>query len=170
MTEKTWWQELNTPDANPRDWYAELADKSHMTEKTWWQELNTPDANPRDWYAELTNQCGHALLGLSAAALIMCAWFALDGEMPYRSAVAALVLGAYLAVEKYVQGWRPGDSWFDTLMVACGVAASTCPWREMAIDGWAVQVSMRVDTMLMIIAFFAAALFLRVRRRYIASR
>ena len=136
----------------------------------WWTDLNTSDNFASDWYGELTNQCGHALLGIIASVLILSTWHLFAGEMPARWAVVLAVLLPYIAVEVYAQGWRAGDSWFDTFAVGLGVAASVCPWRELSVSGPSVTVSLHVPTLLGIVLLFCAALFLRVRRRYIASR
>ena len=136
----------------------------------WWHELNRPEANPHDWYGELTNQSGHALLGIVASVAILAGWYLVAGEMPARWVVVLLVMLPYLAVEVYIQGWRPGDSWFDAFMVGCGVAAALCPWREIEPSGATVTIALHVPTLAGIVGLFCAALFLRVRRRYLASQ
>lgn len=72
----------------------------------------TPDDFLDDWYAWLTNQCGHIVLGLAVAAVMLpIGW--------WTPVVAALVYWVF--VEFYGQGMRLwADSLADTLFVMAG--------------------------------------------------
>lgn len=133
-----------------------------------WRDLNTPDAFRRDWYGELTNQCGHTLLGALAAVLLCVVWRVAHGEMPYIGAVLFVVLVPYLAVEITVQGWKSGDSWFDSLMVALG-AAVVLPFREVGVDGHLTILALDHRSFLSLFALWAVLLGARVARRYVAN-
>lgn len=132
-----------------------------------WHDLNTPDDFRDDWYGELTNQCGHTLLGVVVALLIVCAWREVTGEMPVRSwAFVAVFVPYAVGIEWLRQAWRAGDSWFDALMVAVGASAVLLPWREVyAVEGGTV-VYLQHRYMLGIVAVWAVMLSLRVARRY----
>ncbi len=128
------------------------------------RELLTPNAFRDDWYGEATNQMAHALLGAIAATILCIGWNAVSGEMPYRW-VGILILIAFYAAIELAQGWKSGDSWFDTLMWTCGVVSVFVPYEELQ-PGWpAVTVNVHMGWMLGIIGFFSAALFLRVLKR-----
>lgn len=137
---------------------------------TWWHDLNTPDAYRDDWYGELVNQCGHTLLGCVSAVTVCMVFFAFAGEMPYRTAVVALCIGAYLAVELFAQGWRAGDAWFDSLMFSAGVGGAVLPFREASVHGWTATLQFDPRLWAAIAGPWSVMLFLRVRRRYIASQ
>jgi len=137
-----------------------------------WNELNTPSDFMRSWYGWATNQAGHTLvIGMVFPVVIFLAWFFVTGTMPYRWIVAAGIVGPYLCVEHFVQGWTRRDSMTDAWFVALGAAAATQPWLMTGTDG-VRYVDLRLDTWWMagIVFVWLASLFLGVRRRYIASR
>lgn len=137
---------------------------------TWWHDLNAPDAYRGDWYGELTNQISHTALGSLSAILWCMVAFALTGEMPVRSVVFLGIAGVYLAVEILVQRWAAGDSWFDAAMVCGGACMALLPFREAGIEGHLVILSFDPIVWAAIAGLWSVALFLRVSRRYLASR
>ena len=135
----------------------------------WWFDLNTPDDFAGNWYGELTNQMGHTLLGLVCMASACIAWREVFGEMPVRSwAFGAVFLTYAVLVEWMLQRWKPGDSWFDSVMFGFG-AAVVLPFREIEVSGDVTAVALDHRYLLGIIAAWAVLLFFRVRRRYLAS-
>jgi len=134
-----------------------------------WRDLNTPDNFARDWYGELTNQLAHTLLGVVLAVGVCAVWQVVAGELPYRAWVFLSLFAGYLGVEMWVQGWSPGDSWFDAIMFSLGVAGAIMPFEETAISGRFVVVTFDPLIWLAIALVWSALLFARVMRRYIAS-
>lgn len=134
-----------------------------------WQELNSPDSFDTDWYGESTNQYSHTLLGCICAGLWCVISFALTGEMPVREVVFSGIAISYLSIELFVQKWKHGDSWFDSLMVCCGAAAVLLPFREAAIDDGIIILSFHPGSWAAVFSLWSIALTLRVRRRYLAS-
>lgn len=134
-----------------------------------WRELNTPENFVRDWYGELTNQFAHTLLGVVLAVGVCSIWQLVAGELPYRTWVFLGLFAGYLSVEILVQGWTPGDSWFDAIMFSLGVAGAIMPFQEAAISGRLVMVTFGPLIWIAIAGVWSAILFARVARRYIAS-
>lgn len=135
----------------------------------WWYDLNTPDDYRADWYGELTNQLSHTFLGVMVA-LVWCvsAW-AITGAMPIRSWVILGIGIGYLGVEILVQRWRAGDSWFDSAMVMSGAAGVLLPLQETGVSGRVIHLDFDPAMWLAVALPWAAALLVRVNRRYSAS-
>ena len=133
-----------------------------------WKTLNTANNFARDWYGELTNQCSHVLLGMLASFLIVAGFMFAFDDAPYRGLVFLFVLLAYaLVIEYRVQGWRAGDSWFDTSMVGFGAAAVLLPFEAKALSWPMLDLQMNVHLLLWIATAWAIMLGARVGKRYV---
>lgn len=132
---------------------------------SWWKFLNTPSSFKDDWYGELTNQCGHTLLGVLAPVLLCNLWFFIFGGMPIRTWVFVIPLTAYVSVELFIQGWRPGDTWFDIWMFGLGAAGAMLPLQEIEFSDSGVTLSYDPKVHTTIFVVWAVTLFFRVRER-----
>lgn len=131
-----------------------------------WDVLVAPDDFARDPYGELTNQLGHTMLGLLSSLLIICAYREIAGEMPYRVVVFGTVSGVYaVLIEAKIQGWKPGDSWFDWLMVSLGSAGVLFPLKEAGIHGNLTLLTFNHSILAWIFCVWAVALGFRVGKR-----
>lgn len=118
------------------------------------------------WYGEGGNQASHILIGVVSTILFINAWFLVSGEMPVRSwAFTMLFLGYAVIIEAMVQRWRPGDSWFDSVMFGLGCMGALVPFVEIEPMGLTVAVEYRPLWMTAIIATAAALLGARVWTR-----
>lgn len=130
-----------------------------------WRDLMTPNAFKGDWYGELTNQLSHTLAGVLATCICCMVWYAAAGEMPVRALVfMACFLPYPLLIEWAAQGWRKGDSWFDSLMYGCGVLGPLVALRDVSTSGPPVIIP-QPGPFLALVAFWAVMLGARVWRR-----
>lgn len=140
-----------------------------MTLRSLFSDLATAEAYDEP-YIEGANQLSHTLLGLVAAVVAALAWRVVAGDMPERIPLLLALVAAYAVLwETAVQGWRPGDSWFDTAMFASGAAGVLLPFREVEVTDGGTLLALDHWTLLGIVtawlACFLARLAPRVFRR-----
>lgn len=132
-----------------------------------WDELNTPSDFNTDWYGELTNQMSHTALGALVALVFVSIYGVLFQDMPYRGVTLAAIFIGYGAVIEYkVQGWLKGDSWFDCTMVTFGAAMLLMPLSYFQTLDSVILLSFNPRVILLLVAGWAALLFVRVLKRY----
>ena len=136
---------------------------------SFFRDLMTPSRFYADPEGEAGNQCAHALLfGVVVALLVCAAWVASGNGLPYRWAIICAALGPYVVVE-VIQAARHGvsnwDSVFDAMFVAHGVAGVVLPCREVAFDGWQIDVRVNFAVLALVILSFLALLLARVAMR-----
>lgn len=118
------------------------------------------------WYGSALNQIGHGWLGIVLSALLSGACAVLFGELPHKAAVMGGLIGAYLCMEIFIQGWRAGDSWFDSAKFALGVSLTQLPFQETGIP---LRVDVNPVVLISILALSIALLALRSLKRYDAK-
>lgn len=130
-----------------------------------WRDLMTPDAFKNSWYGALTNQGMHTFIGALASGLFCMLWYAATEELPVRALVfMACFLPYPLLIEWAAQGWRKGDSWFDSLMYGCGVLGPLVALRDVSTSGPPVIIP-QPGPFLALVAVWAAVLGNHVWRR-----
>lgn len=131
-----------------------------------WRETNTPDQFRSDPYGGLLNQWGHYSLGVAGYVMFCAAFYAIQGEMPYRAMAAFSVLTFYVVViEAVVQGWRGRDSFEDSLFVAMGVSTIALSLQVVEEFGWKTVVLIDVGYLAVsILCALAACVLYGIRR------
>lgn len=128
-------------------------------------ELMTSDDFRDKAYGELTNQCGHTLIGAIVAGVFCMVFFVVAGEMPHRAIVFAVCFLPYPIVIEWIgQGWRAGDSWFDSAMFGLGILGAVTPFQEITTNG-VRHMEPRPDLFLSVCVIWAVLLSARVWKR-----
>lgn len=116
------------------------------------------------------NQGAKTHFGVVAATLIVCLWVIWFGEAPSRVAVVLGLVVVYATFwEAGVQGWRPGDSWFDTAMFGAG-AAFILPFSEVSVQGGIVNLNLSPVAFLAVLGVWAVAYTARLLPRILGRR
>jgi hypothetical protein len=101
-----------------------------------WQEANRPDSFMGRSYDLFVNCFLHAAIGVFLAAQISLGWSLITGEMPARLAVLFLiVVGYFVFIEWFRQGYKGWDSVADAIYVAIGALVTLYTFKEVRVCG-----------------------------------
>lgn len=140
-----------------------------MSLRSFLSDLATAEAYDAP-YIEGANQLAHTLLGVFSAVLVALVWRVFAGEMPDKLALLAWLVVAYAFVwEACVQGWRAGDSWFDSAMFAAGAAGVLLPFREVQVVDGATLLALDHWVLLGIVTAWAACFLARLAPRVLGN-
>ena len=119
--------------------------------------LSEPSAFVNDWYGWLTNQVSHIGLGVFLTFAVCVLYWLMWSEMPYKTAVYAVIFFGYVAFEVFYQGWRSFDTIEDTVFtVGYGAASILSAFSEVTVGDPKVG----VDVLILLPFFIVACIHL----------
>jgi hypothetical protein len=131
-------------------------------------ELSRADAYPSDWYGYARNQLSHFALGITTAAMLAQAHFAVFDEFAKKGALWAVIAFGYAAFEILRQGWNGRDTVEDWLFFAAyGAGLPIFLFNEVEVGSPILSINsqMVVPVFGVVMCHLAGGIFSRIRRK-----